>query len=118
MLREELQRLEVANTEMETSIQQATSGREDSNQRRELIAKLAEAEALDMELQKELKQYSDSDPTMLAAQRKYSTVAKDAANRWTENIFVFQSYCVDKFHLDRQEFNRNFNISDDMDTLP
>ncbi|KAF9188369.1 Meiotic nuclear division protein 1, partial [Haplosporangium sp. Z 767] len=101
-LREELQRLETSNTELEASIQQATSGREDSDQRRELIAKLAEAEALDIELQKELKQYSDSDPTMLAAQKKYSMVAKDAANRWTENIFVFQSYCVDKFNLDRQ----------------
>ncbi|KAF9183047.1 Meiotic nuclear division protein 1 [Haplosporangium sp. Z 11] len=102
-LREELQRLETSNTELETSIQQATGGREDSDQRRELIAKLAEAEALDIELQKELKQYSDSDPTMLAAQKKYSMVAKDAANRWTENIFVFQSYCVDKFNLDRQD---------------
>jgi len=35
-----------------------------------------------------------------------------------ENIFVFQSYCVNKFNVDRQEFNRNFGISEDMDTLP
>jgi hypothetical protein len=35
-----------------------------------------------------------------------------------ENIFTFQSYCVDKFMVDRQEFNRNFNIPEDLDTLP
>lgn len=33
-----------------------------------LLAKLSEAEALDKELQKELKQYADSDPTLLEAQ--------------------------------------------------
>ncbi|KAG0321257.1 hypothetical protein BGZ99_004045 [Dissophora globulifera] len=48
----------------------------------------------------------------------YSTKAKEAANRWTENIFIFQSYCVGKFNVDRSEFNKNFNISDEMDTLP
>ncbi|KAI1319781.1 hypothetical protein EDD11_003166 [Mortierella claussenii] len=117
-LREDYQRLESTNTQLEASIHQASSAREDSNQRNELMAKLAEAEALDSQLQQELKKYSDCDPTLLEGQKKYSQVAKEAANRWTENIFVFQSYCVDKFGVDRQEFNKNFGISDDMDTLP
>ncbi|KAG0203997.1 Meiotic nuclear division protein 1 [Mortierella sp. GBA30] len=117
-LQEELQRLESSNAELEANIKRAAGGREDSEQRRELMAKLVEAEAFDNELQKELKQYSDSDPTLLEAQKRYSQVAKEAANRWTENIFTFQSYCIDKFNVDRQEFNRNFGISDEMDTLP
>lgn len=142
------------------------------------MAQLVEAEALDKKLQQELKQYSDSDPTLLEGQsgywildaaeyeiywdlniltdpfclfaEKYSMIAKEAANRWTgkrtgniivtwpfyslenlsanapiptyprriENIFTFQSYCVNKFNVDRQEFNRNFHIDDEMDTLP
>ncbi|KAF9309254.1 hypothetical protein BG003_009959 [Podila horticola] len=117
-LREEFRRLEATNTEMETRVQKAKSGREDNDQREELLAKLAEAEALDKELQTEMKKYADSDPTLLEAQKKYSQVAKEAVNKWTENIFVFQSYCVNKFNVDRQEFNRNFGISEDMDTLP
>ncbi|KAG0325204.1 Meiotic nuclear division protein 1, partial [Podila humilis] len=88
------------------------------DQREELMARLAEAEAMDRELQSELKKYADSDPTLLEAQQKYSNIAKEAVNKWTENIFVFQSYCVNKFNVDRQEFNRNFGISDDLDTLP
>ncbi|KAF9090566.1 Meiotic nuclear division protein 1 [Mortierella sp. GBA35] len=83
-----------------------------------MLKQLREAEELDAQCQKELKQYSDNDPTLIDAQKKYSQVAKDAANRWTENIFTFQSYCVDKFNVDRQEFNKNFGIPEDLDTLP
>ncbi|KAF9389488.1 hypothetical protein CPB97_011232 [Podila verticillata] len=117
-LREEFAKLEATSAELESRIQLAKSGREDNDQREELLAKLAEAETLDKELQTELKRYADSDPTLLEAQKKYSQVAKEAVNKWTENIFVFQSYCVNKFNVDRQEFNRNFGISEDMDTLP
>ncbi|KAF9961053.1 hypothetical protein BGZ70_008379 [Mortierella alpina] len=145
-LREELQRLEKANADLEATIKDVSGGREDSvsvnnvelcsmahasivheltprlacnqDHRRELMAQLVEAEALDADLQKELKQYSDSDPTLLEAQKKYSQVAKDAVNRWTENIFTFQSYCVGNFNIDRHEFNANFGIPDDLDTLP
>ncbi|KAF9353240.1 hypothetical protein BGX34_011720, partial [Mortierella sp. NVP85] len=117
-LRDESQKLEKANAELEANIQKALSGREDNDRRQELMAQLLEAQALDKKLEQERKQYSDSDPTLLEAQKRYSMVAKDAANRWTENIFVFQSYCVNKFNVDRQEFNRNFNIDDEMDTLP
>ncbi|KAG0228766.1 Meiotic nuclear division protein 1, partial [Mortierella sp. GBA43] len=117
-LRDEYQRLERTNADLEASIHQASSGREDSNNRHELLAQLLEAETLDKMLQQELKQYSDSDPILLEGQKKYSRIAKDAANRWTENVFTFQSYCVNKFNLDRQEFNRNFGIDDELDTLP
>ncbi|KAG0290157.1 Meiotic nuclear division protein 1, partial [Dissophora globulifera] len=88
------------------------------DERKELMRQLLEAEALDRELEQELRKYSDSDPKLLEGQKIYSTKAKEAANRWTENIFIFQSYCVGKFNVDRSEFNQNFNISDEMDTLP
>ncbi|KAG0045699.1 Meiotic nuclear division protein 1 [Gryganskiella cystojenkinii] len=117
-LREELQRLESSNEELERKLQEASGGRENSDDRQELMAQLVAAESLDRRLHGELKQYADSDPNLLEAQKKFSGIAKDAANRWTENIFSFQSYCVDKFNLDRQEFNRNFGLSDEMDTLP
>ncbi|KAF9217533.1 hypothetical protein CPC16_007788 [Podila verticillata] len=117
-LREEFAKLEATSAELESRIRLAKSGREDNDQREELLVKLAEAETLDKELQTELKRYADSDPTLLEAQKKYSQVAKEAVNKWTENIFVFQSYCVNKFNVDRQELNKNFGISEDMDTLP
>ncbi|KAF9111650.1 Meiotic nuclear division protein 1 [Mortierella sp. AM989] len=83
VLRDEFQRLEKANAELEANIQRALNGREDNDQRQELMAKLLEAEAEDRALQQELQKYSDSDPTLLEGQKKYSKIAKDAANRWT-----------------------------------
>ncbi|KAF9895964.1 hypothetical protein BX616_008438, partial [Lobosporangium transversale] len=67
-LQEELQRLEAANAVLEENIRQLSSGREDSDQRQELMRKLAEAEAHNHELQQELKQYSDNDPILLEGQ--------------------------------------------------
>ncbi|KAF9580626.1 Meiotic nuclear division protein 1 [Lunasporangiospora selenospora] len=117
-LKDEIQRLETVNQDLEASLQQAASGRQDNEERKALLAQLVEAEALDAELTNELRKYSDNDPTLVKANEKYSEVAKEAANRWTENIFTFQSYCVNKFGVDRQEFNRNFKIPEDLDTIP
>ncbi|KAF9425952.1 Meiotic nuclear division protein 1 [Podila epigama] len=117
-LRDEFSKLEETSSDLESRIQQAKSGREDNGQRDKLLSQLAEAEALHKELEAELRKYADNDPSLLEAQKKYSQIAKDAANKWTENIFVFQSYCVDKFNVDRQEFNRNFQIPEDLDTIP
>ncbi|KAF9922707.1 Meiotic nuclear division protein 1 [Linnemannia zychae] len=117
-LEAELAQIEAVNAELERKIQEAAGSRQDSAQRQEMLGQLREAEELDTQYQKELKQYSDNDPNLIEAQKRYSQIAKDAANRWTENIFTFQSYCVDKFNVDRQEFNRNFNIPEDLDTLP
>ncbi|KAK3830010.1 MAG: meiotic nuclear divisions 1 [Linnemannia gamsii] len=117
-LEAELNKIETTNAELERKIHEAAGGRQDSAQRQGMLKQLREAEELDAQYQKELKQYSDNDPTLIEAQKKYSQVAKDAVNQWTENIFVFQTYCVDKFGVDRQEFNRNFGIPEDLDTLP
>ncbi|KAF9547386.1 Meiotic nuclear division protein 1 [Mortierella hygrophila] len=117
-LEAEMNRIETANADLESKIQEAAGGRQNNAQRQEMLKQLQEAEALDAQYQKELKQYSDNDPGLIEAQKRYSQIAKDATNRWTENIFTFQSYCVDKFMVDRQEFNRNFNIPEDLDTIP
>lgn len=44
-------------------------------------------------------------------------IAKDAANRWTENVWEMQSYCVNKFGIDRTAFDQQFGIPDDFDTI-
>ncbi|KAG0378153.1 hypothetical protein BGX24_004619 [Mortierella sp. AD032] len=102
-LEAELNKIETSNAELERKILDAAGGRQDSVQRQGMLKQLQEAEELDAQYQKELKQYSDNDPTLIEAQK---------------NIFVFQTYCVDKFGVDRQEFNRNFGIPEDLDTLP
>jgi hypothetical protein len=40
-----------------------------------------------------------------------------AANRWTENIMTLQAYVRDKFGIPCEDFNKNFGIPDDLDTV-
>lgn len=36
----------------------------------------------------------------------------------TENIWALESYCVNKFGMDRRDFEKAFGVPDDFDTLP
>jgi hypothetical protein len=42
-------------------------------------------------------------------------IAKDAANRWTDNIYAVQSFTNKKLNMASADFNRAFNIDADMD---
>jgi len=41
--------------------------------------------------------------------------AKEATDRWTDNIFTIQSYCVNSFGVSRPEFSQQFGIAEDFD---
>ena len=38
-----------------------------------------------------------------------------SVNRWTENIFVLQSYCNNKFNINKADFAAQFEFPEDMD---
>lgn len=44
-------------------------------------------------------------------------VAKEAGNRWTENIFSVKSWCKNKFFIEDNIINKQFEIPDDLDYL-
>ncbi|KAJ3054296.1 Meiotic nuclear division protein 1 [Rhizophlyctis rosea] len=117
-LENELTKLKERRTELEEGIERAQEGREESDDRVEMLQRLQEAEALKKSQLKELDQFRDCDPALLEAKEKATIIAKDAANRWTDNIFALQSYCNRKFNISAQDFNRQFGISDDFDSIP
>ncbi|KAK9688267.1 Meiotic nuclear division protein 1 [Basidiobolus ranarum] len=117
-LTEELDILVKRNKEAERKIEEASAGREDSDSRAEKLARLAEAESLKETNLKELQKFRDCDPALLETKAKAADIAKDAANRWTENIFILQSYCCNKFNIERSEFDKQFQIPEDFDTIP
>ena len=43
--------------------------------------------------------------------------AKEAANRWTDNLFILQKYCCDNFNISRSDFNSQFGIPEEIDYL-
>lgn len=78
---------------------------------------------------KELEQFKEFDPDLfdeksisiyslyiyLLLIEKQMQIAKEATDRWTDNIFAIQSYCVSNFGISRSEFASQFGISEDLD---
>ncbi|KAI9323886.1 Mnd1 family-domain-containing protein [Dichotomocladium elegans] len=106
------------NALLKNQIQEAQRGREPSEERDQVLAELAAAESEQKTLQSELQQYIENDPEIYKAKEKAISIAKEAANRWTENIWTLQSYCVNKFGMDRRDFDKSFGIHSEFDTIP
>lgn len=102
---------------LEQLIQEATQNRQETEERAQLLAELKQEQNTTRELQAELQKYKENDPELYHKKEKASKIAKEATNRWTESIWEMQSYCVNKFGMERQLFDQTFGIKDDFDTI-
>ncbi len=57
---------------------------------------------------KELQQYADNDPETVEAMVAGVGAARDAANRWLDNIYALQSWCKRKFEGRERELDDFF----------
>ncbi|KAI8987409.1 meiotic nuclear division protein 1 [Mycotypha africana] len=102
---------------LDEAIIQERQQREETEERELILKELKEQQSLANELKQELQKYQDNDPQLYEAKENAAKVARDATNRWTENIWEIQSYCIKNFNMDRNVFNQNFGIDDDLDTI-
>lgn len=63
----------------------------------------------------ELERLKENDPASLADLEKELVFVKQAADRWTDNIFECQSYLVKKRQMDKKEANKFLGISSGFD---
>ncbi|KAM3581342.1 Meiotic nuclear division protein 1 [Umbelopsis sp. WA50703] len=110
--------LEKSNADLDVEIAEAGTIREPCELRDMALSELEQERQLQEKNEKELARYKECDPEILLAKEKVAETAKEGANRWTDNIFSIQSHCVDKFGIEKSDFNRNFRISDDFDNIP
>lgn len=103
---------------LKQSIEEAKIDREESEERTLLLEQLNKEKKRAKELNEELQKYKDNDPAAYKAKENAAKVAKDAANRWTENVWEIQSYCVNNFNMQRSDFDKQFGIDDSFDTIP
>lgn len=96
-------------------LKQANIGREQSDDRETILQELAQQEKLCKELEKELERYRECDPEVLENMQKETLMAKEGANRWTDNVFTIKSWCVRKFGLEEKMIDKNFEIPEDFD---
>ncbi|ELU07005.1 hypothetical protein CAPTEDRAFT_204610 [Capitella teleta] len=102
---------------LEENVLQAKVGREDTDNREEILMQLAKKEAELHELKSELEKYRECDPEVMQQMKEDVVVAKEAVNRWTDNVFSVKSWIKNKFSFDDSTIDKQFGIPEDFDYI-
>lgn len=100
---------------VDSQLAKAQVGREDSSEREELMSKLSDLERDRDKVLAELEKHKDCDPEVLEEVKKQTLVAKEATNRWTDNIFSIKSWVKNKFFIEESVLNKQFGIPEELD---
>jgi len=114
-LQEEVDVLKRKRDDLHSEESASTKGREESDERDAKLAKLEEVKAKNAELKAELKKYIEFDPELIEDMESDIAEARDAANRWTDNILTLRKWCSEKFGIEEENFNSNFSVPEDLD---
>ena len=95
--------------EDEGLIQTLESERIDEN-RTDLIENYTQLTLEIATMDQKLLEYKDFNPELLGYKKEAVLVAKEATNRWTDNVFIIQSYMQNNFNIPSTEFNKMFEI--------
>ncbi|XP_064650877.1 meiotic nuclear division protein 1 homolog isoform X2 [Lineus longissimus] len=101
----------------EEALAKAKIGKEETDERETILQQLSTKKQELNELNAELKKYQDCDPDVLNAKKQEAKVAKEAANRWTDNIFSTKSWIKKKFSFEDSKIDKQFGIPDDFDYI-
>ncbi|ESO97272.1 hypothetical protein LOTGIDRAFT_214096 [Lottia gigantea] len=90
-------------------------GKEDTTERQEIFAELVKKEEQKKNLLTMLEKYRECDPEVIEQIKQETVVAKDAANRWTDNIFSTKSWIKNKFSFDDSVIDKQFGLPSEFD---
>ncbi len=113
---EKLEAIKSKSRDLDESLKSATSGREESEDRSAILEELAELKAKRDDLVTTIKKYEGCDPDVLEQMNVNIKVAREAVNRWTDNIYAIQSWIGKKFPaVNINDLNKQFDIPEDLD---
>ena len=106
-------------SELTKSIEKATDGRDNSGGARDkLLEELTKLQEKKASLESELKNYERSDPKIVVKMEQDSKLARDAANRWTDNCFMILQWIQNsKPGFSSKELEKSFPIFKDLDYI-
>ncbi|KAM4807691.1 meiotic nuclear division protein 1 homolog [Rhinophrynus dorsalis] len=102
---------------LQQSVEKAKVGRQDTEERSRLTEELAFLRKQKEQLNAELEKYKECDPDVIDEIRQSNKVAKDAVNRWTDNIFAVKSWAKKKFGFEERKLDKTFGIPEDFDYI-
>ncbi|XP_074983848.1 meiotic nuclear division protein 1 homolog isoform X1 [Caretta caretta] len=102
---------------LQQSIEKSKIGRQETAERAALIKELAALRQKKEHLKAEIDKYKECDPDVVEEIRQANKVAKEAANRWTDNIFAIKSWAKRKFGFEENRIDKSFGIPEDFDYI-
>ncbi|XP_075356539.1 meiotic nuclear division protein 1 homolog isoform X3 [Mycteria americana] len=115
---------------LQKSIEKSKIGREDTAERAALLEELAALRQKKEQLKAEIDKYRECDPDVVEEMRgetrrdcmdkgqgQTNKIAKEAANRWTDNIFSIKSWAKRKFGFEESRIDKSFGIPEDLDYI-
>lgn len=115
-LKEKLDSAKAKIEELDSDLKEAKAGKGDTDDRTAILEELAALEATREELKNKIKRYEGCDPEVLDQLAKEVKIAKEATNRWTDNIFAIQSWIGKKFPaVSVDDLNKQFDIPEELD---
>ncbi|KAL3858205.1 hypothetical protein ACJMK2_012807 [Sinanodonta woodiana] len=116
-LTEKLNELESKKRSLTDAKMKASIGKEETDARTELIVELSRKQEEKATLLAEIARYKECDPEVIEQVKTESQTAKEAANRWTDNVFSIKSWIKTKFAFEEEVINKQFEIPADFDYL-
>nr|XP_038959664.1 meiotic nuclear division protein 1 homolog isoform X1 [Rattus norvegicus] len=101
--------------DLQKSIEKARVGRQETEERAMLAKELSSFQDQRKKLKAEVEKYRECDPQVVEEIRQANKVAKEAANRWTDNIFAIKSWAKRKYGFEETKIDKNFGIPEDFD---
>ena len=96
---------------------QSSSQEDDEAKRGELMAEYKQLLAEKQRCERLLDDYRDNDPQAFEQVRAQVAECKRACNRWIENIFTLKSWLKNKFRLQDDVIDKQFEIPEELDYI-
>ncbi|KAK9480550.1 meiotic nuclear division protein 1 [Lipomyces japonicus] len=101
---------------LETNMISETNARTPSDEREHLVSEVHLQKAELERIQKSISKFSDYDPELIELQKQAIVIAKEAINRWTDNIYTVIGYFREQ-GVDVKLIYQEFNIPEDLDSI-
>ncbi|GAO52270.1 meiotic nuclear division protein 1 [Saitoella complicata NRRL Y-17804] len=105
-LENELVTLETVQSSLTNNLELEKAERVESEERRALLKEVKACEEQVKAMKDELGRYTENDPVLLEAKRAAANSARQAANMWTDNIFILQQYLRDQMGMGAEELEQ------------
>ncbi|GFO09931.1 meiotic nuclear division protein 1 homolog [Plakobranchus ocellatus] len=99
------------------ALSNAKKGKEKSDEREEVLDELNKQQTERARICSEVEKYKECDPEVLEAIKEQTSQAKEAANRWTDNIFATKSWIKSKFAFEESVIDKQFGVPSDFDYI-